>query len=607
MTYEQHSEQNAQPARRTSVRMGVIGFGLVLFVSATSIRLVDVQLFQHATWLKASNAMVQRVETIPATRGGIYDRYGAILAVSGPTSKVIADTFLIKNPRRAARQLAPWLHVPVGPLAKTLATHKPGYGDLLLTDKMAVTDGRQLAQLNIDGISVSDFYHRASPNGTLARSLLGYVNSNGIGSAGLEYQFERTLAGVAGREEILKSVGRIAIPTAPVRVIQKAVPGQSLELTIDTALQYVTEYALAKQLAATKAYTGVAIVMDVRSGEILADASLVNHNVKPYPLPAVADWGNGGTVPGIRQTIMNLGMSQVYEPGSVFKIVPFSAALAAGTISPSTRFQVPFQIQVGTRPIHDAERHGLLNYSALDILTQSSNVGTYMVSRTVGKAGLLAQVNRLGFGSYTALRYPGETKGLLKTSKNWVSSDLASLPIGQVDAVPPLQVLDAYNAIANRGVFIQPRLVRAFIDSTGHLVPAPKSATRRALSTGVADTLNAMLQNVVRRGTGVLASVPGYPVAGKTGTSQIPNPSSTGYVTGAYYASFVGFAPANHPVLSMIVEVQRPRTAIFGGAVAAPIFQKVMAYALHHYNIPTTGNIVLPPNASIATLLSDVT
>jgi cell division protein FtsI (penicillin-binding protein 3) len=248
-----------------------------------------------------------------------------------------------------------------------------------------------------------------------------------------------------------------------------------------------------------------------------------------------------------------------------------------------------------------------LNLSTTEVLSQSSNIGTYLIARQVGKDGLLSQVSQMGFGHMTALAYPGESSGLLKTTQTWSASDMVALPIGQVNAVTPLQVLDAYNAIANKGVFVQPKLVRALINPDGTMRATPSSKKHRVLSTAVAAQLNVMLQKVVSVGTGTAAFVPGYLVAGKTGTSQIASRNTASFISGAYNATFVGFAPADHPILSTIVVIQRPRTSIFGGVIAAPVFQRIMAYALHHYNIPLTaksGQKVTPGSTSFH---SDVT
>jgi cell division protein FtsI (penicillin-binding protein 3) len=447
---------------------------------------------------------------------------------------------------------------------------------------------------------------RTEPNGTLAASLLGSVNAAGVGSAGLEYQYQRLLAGRTGLQRVFASPSGVNLPGTHVSTLRRSVPGVGLELTIDTPLQFVTEQALAEQLRAVGGLTGTAIVMDVKTGQILADASLVNRRTSAGVLGPIASWGQSIGVPGVQQTINDLAFSQVYEPGSVFKIVPFSAALDAHVIDPSTPLSVPYELSVGGRTFHDADYHPTETLTATQVLSESSNIGTYEIASRVGEAGLLAQVERLGFGESTALDFPGESSGLLVNATGWYPSDLAALPIGQVDAVTPIQVLDAYNAIANGGKFVEPKLVRAYVGLDGKTHPTPPSVTHRALSAPVASTLNQMLQQVVLNGTGVEAFIPGYRVAGKTGTSQIPTPHHLSYIDGAYDASFVGFAPANKPVLSMIVLIQRPESVIFGGEVAAPVFQRVMSYALHHYGIAATGP-TKPPAGSATSVASDVT
>jgi len=589
---------------RTTRRIGVV-WGIVSIL--TLVMLVPVgnlQIVEHTKWKSISNGQVRHTIKVPALRGGMYDRYGAVLAVSRPTYRVIANNFQIVHPRATAEQISKWVDIPVPRLTKMLK-RKSGY--VVLTNSMSVNDGRDLQRLSLPGLVIEQSTDRSSPNGMLARSLLGYINASGTGSAGLETQYESHLAGQAGEAEGLTNQSGLALPGSSTRVIKKAKAGMSLELTIDSALQFVTEQTLAKQLRLTGGYSGVAIVMNVRTGEILANASLVNHAVPAGPLTPVTDWGLNIGVPNIRQTIMNLGITQVYLPGSVFKIVPFSAALQSGAVIPTTRFRVPYSTRVGTRLFHDAEHHGVLNLSTTEILSQSSNIGTYLIARQVGKDGLLSQVSQMGFGHMTALGYPGESSGLLKTTQTWSASDMVALPIGQVNAVTPLQVLDAYNAIANKGVFVQPKLVRALINPDGTIRATPSSKKHRVLSTAIAAQLNTMLQKVVSVGTGTAAFVPGYLVAGKTGTSQIASRNTASFISGAYNATFVGFAPADHPILSTIVVIQRPRTSIFGGVISAPVFQRIMAYALHHYNIPLTaktGQKITPGSTSFH---SDVT
>ncbi len=587
------------PGRRLRLFQAVTTLALVSLV----VRLVMIQVVDHAHYAALSVAQVRQNITTTALRAGIYDRYGQVLAVSRPTSLVLADDFQIAHPAAEARAMSPIVDVGVAKLRRLLS-EKNGY--VIVNNQLTLAAGHRLALMAFPGIVVENSSVRSYPNGPVATSVLGGVNSSGAGSAGLEYAYQRVLAGQSGITRAYVSASGINLPSSYSAVIRRAVPGVGLELSLDTALQFVTERVLAHQIAATRAVTGVAVMMDVKTGQILADASLVNTRTKAGPLGPIPAWGQSVGVPGIEQTISNLPFTQAYEPGSVFKVVTFSAALQDGIVTPSTVLAIPSGVIVGGRYFHDAEPHGLIHYTATQVLAYSSNIGTYEIANRLGESRLLAQVQRLGFGQMTGVNLPGETAGLLVNAASWYASDMAALPIGQVDAVPPIQVLDAFNAIANGGVFVPPQIVRGYVQANGKVTPAPAGPSHRVVSAAVDATLVHMLQKVVLYGTGVNAIIPGYTVAGKTGTSNVPYPGKDLLLPGAFDATFVGFAPANAPVLSMIVMLERPETTIYGGSAAAPVFQQVMSYALHHYDIPASGAIVhpLPGNAGIG---SDVT
>jgi cell division protein FtsI (penicillin-binding protein 3) len=567
-------------------------------------RLFMLQVKDHARYAAMSVDQVRENLTTTALRAGIYDRYGQILAVSRPTSLVIADDLQIKNPAREAKAMSPVVKLPVAQLTALLSQNR---GYVIVNNALDLSDGHKLDALGFPGIVVENSSVRSYPNGSLATSVLGGTNAAGAGSAGLEYEYQKLLAGQTGVTREFVSSSGVSLPSSLSSIVRKAKPGVGLELTLDTSLQFVTERDLARQLAATGGLTGVAVVMDVKTGEILADASLVNTKTKAGVLGPVPSWGRSVGEPGIEQSVNNLAFSQNYEPGSVFKVVTFSAALQDGLITPTTELAVPNSVVVGGRYFHDAENHGVEHLSATQVLALSSNIGTYEIGLRVGESGILAQVERLGFGQMTDVNFPGESPGLLVDASNWYNSDQVALPIGQVDAIPPIEVLDAYNSIANGGVFVEPKLVRGYVYADGTVKATAPSATRQVMSPSVAATMNTMLQQVVLDGTGTNAIIPGYSVAGKTGTASMPEPGHDHLISGDYNASFVGFAPANAPVLSMIVVIERPQTTIYGGAVAAPIFQEVMSYALHHYNIPSNGTMVKPLKGADANIASDVT
>ena len=569
-----------------------------------TVRLVDIQVRRHDQYQHTAKLQLRRTVAIPAVRGGVYDRNGAVLAMSVPTKTVIADNFQIPHPVDEAKALSPILGVPAADLA-TLLTKHSGYQ--VLTKNLPLNKATIITRDHLPGITMVDSSVLHVPNGALAQSVVGMTNAAGEGASGLEYQSQKVLAGTAGSTTLLETPYGVSLPQGGALKTRVSIPGQGLELTLDQPLQYVTEQALGQQIAASGALSGTAIVMDVKTGQILSMANLVTTTPQNGPIETPLASQNPSSIPGVAQAQNNLAVTQTYEPGSVFKLVTFSAALDSGEISPTTTFGVPDQVQLDGKTFHDAEPHAPMAMTATQILAQSSNIGTYMIARGLGETRLLAQVQKLGFGQTTGLNFPGESSGLLMNTARWQPTDLAALPIGQVDATTPLQVLDAYNAVANGGMFAYPSLVRGTVASSGSVVATAASPSRRVMSPTTATQLTAMLREVVANGTGIEAAVPGYKVAGKTGTSQIPTPGQASYVDGAYNATFVGFAPADHPVLSALVVLQRPVGSYFGGAVAAPVFSKIMSYALHRYGVPTSAGGGDASTSSTGTLVREST
>jgi cell division protein FtsI (penicillin-binding protein 3) len=555
-------------------------------------RLVDVQVLRAGGYEAQARGESAITVSLPSLRGGIYARDGSPLALSVPTDDVVADDFQIAHPVKTAQALAPMLHVPVGKLAAQLHEHS---GYVVLARQLSQSAGQKIAADSFPGITLIADSKREVPNGALASPVIGFTNGSGKGAGGLEYGDNTLLAGADGKETILASPGGVALPQSPVTDQVATTPGTGLELTIDTQLQYESEQALAKAIESSNSVSGTAIVMDVKTGQILSMANLAATHPAALGAPTPAVTAPGGVVPigpkdAINEASSNLAVTQLYEPGSVFKLVTFSAALQDGLINPNTVFTVPDQMSLDGSTFHDAEPHPTEQLNATQILAQSSNIGTSEIAQGVGEQRLLAQVKSLGFGQPTGLSFPGESPGLLATAAQWEPTNYVSLPIGQVDAVNALQVLDAYNTVANGGVYVAPKLVQATVSPNGTVTTTAPSPTHQVLSTATNGELTSMLEQVVNQGTGTSAAVLGYTVAGKTGTAQIPTQGKDSYVPGAYMATFVGFAPAANPTLSMIVVLDRP-TPIFGGTVSAPVFSQIMSYALHRYDIPTTPGV----------------
>jgi cell division protein FtsI (penicillin-binding protein 3) len=581
-----------------------VRFFVVLALVLLVARLVDVQVLHSNAYAAQGRGESSITVSLPSLRGGIYARDGSPLALSVATDDVVADDYQVQHPLKTALALSPMVHIPASTLATEL--HKPS-GYVVLARQIDTATGQKIAADAFPGITLIADAQRQVPNGTLALPVIGFTNGSGQGAGGLEYGDNTLLAGSNGKETIMESPSGVTLPQSPVTNRVPTTPGAGLELTIDTQLQYESEQALAKAIESSNAVSGTAVVMDVKTGQILSMANLVathpggTGTATTGSTPAADSAGvvSIGPKGAIDEASSNLAVTQLYEPGSVFKLVTFSAALQNGLINPNSVFTVPDHMQLDGSTFHDAEQHPTESLSATQILAQSSNIGTSEIAQGVGEQRLLDQVKALGFGQPTGLSFPGESPGLLATAAQWEPTDFVSLPIGQVDAVSALQVLDAYNAVANGGVFVAPKLVQGTLSPSGALTPTAPSATHTVFSPSVDSELTTMLEQVVNTGTGTSAAVPGYTVAGKTGTAQIPTPDHDSYIPGAYMASFVGFAPAANPTLSMIVVLDHP-TPIFGGTVAAPVFSQIMSYALHRYDIPTTPGVqaTTPPGST---------
>lgn len=602
----------------------------VVFV-AMILRLVQVQEFSHQRYASLSSAELTQTVTVPAIRGGIYDRNGEVLSESVNKQTVVADPFLVKDPGTVAASLAPVLGLSADNLRSQLTEHS---GFVYLAHRVADPVAAKVTALNLTGINLVAESQRVQPDGQLALPLIGTVGTAGAGLSGLEYQYQSLLAGIAGSKTLLQSPDGVTLPGATGTAGTSAKAGTGIELTIDESVQYVAEQALGAEVLAAHALGGTVIVMDVKTGDVIAMANLQSttsgssapstgsasavtvsaaSSTTPQSSSGPTLTARADTLPnGVEEAPSNTALTQVYEPGSVFKLVTFSSALQNNVISPNQTVSVPNSLSIGNYTFHDAENHGTQSMTATDILDQSSNIGTIEIAGALGKDRLLAQIGNLGFGKPTGLNFPGESQGLVPGAGAWTGSSIGSTPIGQDDAVTAQQLLDAYNAVANGGVMVQPRLVRGTISSNGSMSATPASTTRRVIDSTTNAELTTMLEGVVTSGTGTSAAIDGYTVAGKTGTAQIPDPSHLGYIPGAFFGSFVGFAPAEKPVLSAVVVLDHP-TPIYGGAVAAPVFSTIMEYALQHYGIPTnaaattstssgaiggTGSVTVPAGAA---------
>jgi cell division protein FtsI/penicillin-binding protein 2 len=500
--------------------------------------------------------------TIPAGRGTIYDRTSAQLALGEQAITVYANPRQITNPRAAAEAASRALGVDETQLLARLSDRSHGF--VYVARQADAPRAKALQRLKIPGFGFYPEERRSYPLGSVAAQVLGYVGVDGTGLSGLELANDRELAGRAGQETIVTDPGGRTIDVLSDR---PEVEGRDLYLTIDQTIQANAESVLRQTVRKWGAKSATAIVLDPRTGAILAMAVQPGYDANAFP-------------DAPRDLQRNRAVTDTYEPGSTFKLVTVGAALSERLVTPSTRFVLPYSIQVADRVIHDAEPRGTVNYSVAQILSHSSNVGAITLAQLLGKDRLASWISRFGFGQKTGVDFPGESPGIMLPKDQWSGSTIGNVPIGQGIAVTPVQMASAYAAIANRGVWSRPHLVD-HVDGGGR----PSLHRRRLVSRPVAAELMTMMRDVVAEGTGIYAAIPGYQVAGKTGTAQKPDPHG-GYSLDKYVASFVGMVPASRPRLVVLVAVDEPRGAIWGGVVAAPAFAEIGRFDLQYLEVP---------------------
>jgi cell division protein FtsI (penicillin-binding protein 3) len=555
---------------------------MALAFGAVAGKLVYIQGLAANRYLTLGNYS-DRIRTIalPGERGSIFDRNGRELALSIDQTTFWANPHLVTDPLREAESLAPILAQPVAGVQAKLSQNA---WFVYLARKVDDATATRIEALKLDGVFSLQEPKRFLPDGSLAAPLLGSVGTDNTGLSGLEHEYDSVLSGRSGRLIQESDPGGNAIPGG-LHQYQPAARGDDLVLTIDQSLQYETEQALAAEIVAANAKGGMAMIMDSRTGEILAAANLVHPPVAPASASGAAPGPPQPPGPQVVPASTAATFTQVFEPGSINKVVTISAALQLGLIKPSDHFLVPYTVPVGPSVFRDAEPHRPENWTVTDILANSSNVGTIAVAQKVGKDRIDQYLRAFGFGTTTGVNFPGESAGLLLPPSKWSATSIATVPIGQGVAVTATQMLAAYNTIADGGEYVAPKLIEATIDAQGHQHPTAPSPRHRVVSAQVAHQMTTMLDEVVRVGTGKAAAIAdGYTVAGKTGTANKPLTGARGYMQGAYVSSFAGFVPAEQPALTGIVILDQ--TAQFGGAAAAPVFASIARYGLREFRIP---------------------
>ena len=526
----------------------------------------------RATWLqvvRASSlgklAQRQHEETVvtPASRGTIFDASGAPLAIGEQATTVYADPHEVTEPLKVAKAAAKAFKIDANQLYGELLARKTHF---VYVQRFA--DPKQASAFLANDFSGVNSYpeeKRFYPQHGVASQVIGFAGTDNQGLGGLELEFNHELAGRAGKQTIVRTpVGRAinVVSSVPAR------QGSDVFTTIDERIQANAESELRRTVAQYGARAATAIVLDPHTGNVLAMAQAPGYDAND-------------TASVDPELTTNRAVTDVFEPGSVFKLVTVGGALSQHLVTPTTKFKLPPCIQVADRCIHDAESRPTEWMSVAQILARSSNVGAVTIAKKLGPAALEKWIARFGFGRTTGIDFPGESVGLVpKWPEQWSGTTIGNIPIGQGIAVTSVQIAAAYAAIANDGVWVQPHLVSRV---GGSYIARPKR--RRVVSVAVDRELKTMLTGVVDEhgATGNEAQITGYSVAGKTGTAQIPGPH--GYTTGKYVASFVGFVPVNKPRLLILVSVQEPHGSIYGGTVAAPAFANIARFDLQYLGI----------------------
>jgi cell division protein FtsI (penicillin-binding protein 3) len=527
--------------------------------------------FGRAVWLQGVRAgplselaASQQRQTIdvPARRGTIFDRNGVPLALGERATTVYADPSQILDARAVAVAAEKTLGVDAEELYPQLLDRSRSF--VFVKRKADADDAALLAARKLAGVGFYPEERRRYPLNAVGAQVLGFAGADNVGLAGLELSLDRVLRGRSGREVVVRDpLGRVV----DVLSATDERRGRDVFLTIDRRIQADAEQVLRATVRRWGARSATAIVLDPRTGEVLAMANAPGFDTNRF-----------AEVPTALQR--NRAVSDTYEPGSTFKLIPVAGAISEGLVVPTSTFTLAPTIRVADRVIREHDPRGTETMSVARILSQSSNVGTVTLASQLGATRLADWIERFGFGRPTGIDFPGETRGIVLPPERWSGSTIGNVPIGQGIAVTPLQMAAAYAAVANSGLWVQPHLV-------DHVAGRPRvrAPRRRVVNEGVATQLATMLRGVVDDGTGTLAAIPGYRVAGKTGTAAKPTPGG-GYSTSNYVASFVGFVPATRPRLVISVAVDEPRGAIWGGVVAAPAFNEIARFCLQYLEVP---------------------
>ena len=567
-------EAHQRVKNRLRITMVLFTVALVALIG----RVVLLQTLQRDRYYAVSVDQRTRVNIVRAARGVIFDRKGNELALSVPSTTVYADPRYMTNPAETGHALAVAMAYTPEQEAKLISSlSKPGAKFHYLARELTKSDAQVLLSLGLPGV-----YSYTEPSrqveGGVAGAIIGKTDPDGLGMSGLELQFDKILTGLDGKavREVDKNgrsiAGMQSAASAPI-------PGDDIVLTVDKNIQYHTDSALLDRVSNLGAKGGTAIVMNSKTGEV-------------YAMSNVRRDSNGGAVIASG----NYAAVEAYEPGSVAKVFSIGAALNEGAVTPETVLSVPGIVTIDKFPIRDAWPHPTMDMNVRTILSESSNIGTMLTAQKIETKKLHDYLSAFGFGQKTGLGYPGESRGILRDEDKWRGTEKFTVSYGYGMAATPLQLIAGVNTVANKGVYVSPKLVSSTIDKAGKRHELASEKTRRVLTPKTAATMTDLMSDVICTGTGELAKVKGMEIAGKTGTGYKVQANGT-YSTDAggrrYFASFVGFFPAKNPQVTMLISIDEPSPSSrdrFGGTAAAPVFARLVPNVMHELGIEATGS-----------------
>lgn len=540
----------------------------IIFYFLLIYRLYNIQVIQSNKFEEIAQQEHLTSFSIEGERGNIYDRNLKKLVVNVNVQSLFAIPPKIENPREAALKISLILNLETKEVLDKLNQKRPF---VWIKRKLNETEVEEIKKLNLEGLDFLKESKRFYPKKYLASNLMGFVGIDNQGLEGLELFFDQELKGLPGLVVLERDASGDEIPLS-IKELNTHRDGNSIVLTIDEVIQYITEEALDKAFQKYKAKAGVAIVVEPKTGEVLAIAVRPSYDPNYFNKYALDLW-------------RNLAITNTYEPGSTFKIVTIATALEEGVVKLDDQFYCKGWTNYNGHIFHDIHQHGSQNLT--DIVKNSCNVGIIQVGTRLEQKVFEKSIRRFGFGTLTEINLPGEVNGLIRSSKDWSKISLASISIGQEISITPIQLIMAVSAIANRGTLMKPLIVKEILDSNQNSVKVFKpKPVRQVVSVETALTMTKILEQVVINGTGMEAKLDEYQVAGKTGTGQIFDFATGKYSNSAYTSLFVGYVPAENPKISILILLDQPKGSYYGGTVAAPVFKEIASKVLPYLSIP---------------------